>query len=583
MNCRLSMLAAAIALACGTASARQPDFSIQLNSLASYTGSAAGIPDTTGIEVLAFDRASKRVFAINAGANSVDVVDLANPANPTRVSVIDFAPFGGGVNGVAVHDGLVAVAVEAFTKTDPGSVVFLDAATLDVLGQVPTGALPDMVTFTPDGEYLLVANEGEPSEDYSVDPEGSVTVIDLRAGVAAATARTAGFSAYVGQEAALRAKGIRIFGLQRLVKPDGTVERVPSNAAQDFEPEYIAVQGPRAYVTLQENNAVAVLNIGQARIESVLPLGFKDHSIDANKFDASDRDGPDATGRINIANWPVYGMFQPDAIATLRVRNEVFLLTANEGDARVYPTGNGIVPGFNEGGIFNEEVRVGSSSFALDTSVFPGALLPTSDPANPKNAANLGRLNVTNTLGAREVDGDAQFERIYAYGARSFSVWDPSRMAAAAPLTAPNPGLVWDSADQFEQITASVYPGFFNASNNDTSLDSRSDNKGPEPEGVTVGRVGPRDYAFIGLERIGTLMVYDVTNPRTPQFVQYLNTRSFGNDRLPGQADSGAEGVTFVSAEDSPNGRPLLLVGNEVSQTMAVFEVEQIRTRPGRK
>jgi hypothetical protein len=461
-------------------------------------------------------------------------------------------------------------------------VVFLDAATLEVLGQVPAGALPDMLTFTPDGEYLLVANEGEPSEDYGVDPTGSVTVVDLRSGVAGATVRTAGSEAWIGQESALRAAGVRIFGLQRLVGPDGSVTRVPSNAAQDFEPEYIAVQGPRAYVTLQENNAVAVLNIGQARIESVLPLGFKDHSLAANKFDASDRDGPGATGRINIASWPVYGMFQPDAIVTLKVRNEVFLLTANEGDARVYPTANGIVPGFNEGGIFNEEVRVGSGAFGLDTSVFPGALLPTSNPANPKNAANLGRLNATNTLGAREVDGDPQFERIYAYGARSFSVWDPAQMATDASFTAPNAGLVWDSGDQFEQITASVYPGFFNASNNDTTLDSRSDNKGPEPEGVTVGRVGPRDYAFIGLERIGTLMVYDVTDPRSPVFVQYLNTRSFGNDRLPAQADSGAEGVTFVGAEDSPNGRPLLLVGNEVSQTMAVFEVEQIRTRAAR-
>ena len=340
MILRLSMLSAAIALSCGTAAARQPDFSIQLNSLASYTGSGAGVPGTTGIEILAYDRASKRVFAINAGANSVDVVDLADPANPTRVTAIDFATFGGGVNGVAVHDGLVAVASEAFAKTDPGSVVFLDASTLDVLGQVPAGALPDMVTFTPDGEYLLVANEGEPSEDYSIDPEGSVTVIDLRAGVGAATARTAGFSAYVGQETALRARGVRIFGSQRIVQPDGSVVRVPSNAAQDFEPEYIAVQGPRAYVTLQENNAVAVLNIGQARIESVLPLGFKDHSQPGNKLDASDREISSSQGRVNIANWPVYGMFQPDAIATLKVRDEVFLLTANEGDARVYPTAN---------------------------------------------------------------------------------------------------------------------------------------------------------------------------------------------------------------------------------------------------
>ena len=441
MNHKLSVLSAAIAVACGSASARQPDFSIQLDSLATYTGSAAGTGGT-GIEILAYDRSSKRVFAINAGKNTVDVVDLADPANPSRVAVVDFSPFGGGVNSVAVHEGVVAVASEAVVKTDPGRVVFLDAATLDVLGQVPAGALPDMVTFTSDGEFLLVANEGEPSEDYSIDPVGSVTVIDLRSGVDAARARTAGFSAYVGQESALRARGVRIFGSQRVTQPDGTIVRVPSNAAQDFEPEYIAVQGQRAYVTLQENNAVAVLDIGQARIDAVLPLGFKDHSLPENRLDASDRDGPGATGRINIANWPVYGMFQPDSIATLKVRNEVFLLTANEGDARVYPTAAGIVPGFGEGGIFNEEVRVGSGGFALNTAIFPDALLPTSNPANPKNAANLGRLNVTSTLGAREVDDDPQFERIYAYGARSFSVWDPARMAASASPTAPNTGLV---------------------------------------------------------------------------------------------------------------------------------------------
>jgi len=555
MNLKLCVLSAAVALACGTASARQPDFSIQLNSLASYTGSAAGIADTTGIEVLAFDRASKRVFAINAGANSLDVVDLADPANPSRITAIDFAPFGGGVNGVAVHDGLVAVASEAAIKTDPGSVVFLDAVTLDVLGQVPAGALPDMVTFTPDGEYLLVANEGEPSEDYSVDPEGSVTVIDLTNGVAGASARTATFSAWIGREAELRAAGVRIFG----VKDDGSA----SNAAEDFEPEYIAVQGPRAYVTLQENNAVAVLNIGQARIESVLPLGFKDHSVAGQGLDPSDRDG------VNLIQpWPVFGMFNPDSIATLKVRNEVFLLTANEGDARVYPTGDDVIPGLEEGDLFNEEASV--EDLELDPDAFP-------DADTLQQRANLGRLNVTGTLG--DPDGDGRFNRLYSFGARSFSVWSVADFAATTAPTAPNAGLVYDSGDAFEQITRSVYPTQFNASNSNTTRDNRSDNKGPEPEGIAVGRVGPRDYAFISLERIGGVMVYDVSNPRQPRFLQYVNTRGFGFDALPGQDDSGPEGVTFIAAEDSPNGRPLLLVGNEVSQTLAVFEVEALKSR----
>ena len=196
MILRLSVLSAAIALSCGTAAARQPDFSIQLNSLASYTGSGAGVEDTTGIEILAFDRASKRVFAINAGANSVDVVDLADPANPTRVTVIDFAPFGGGVNGVAVHDGLVAVASEAATRRPTLAASCSSTPRRSTCSaRCPRARCPDMVTFTPDGEYLLVANEGEPSEDYSIDPEGSVTVIDLRRGVAARPRPDRGFSA----------------------------------------------------------------------------------------------------------------------------------------------------------------------------------------------------------------------------------------------------------------------------------------------------------------------------------------------------------------------------------------------------
>ena len=555
MMLRLSVLSAAIALSCGTAAARQPDFSIQLNSLASYTGSAAGVPDTTGIEVLAFDRASKRVFAINAGANSVDVVDLADPANPARVAAIDFAPFGGGVNGVAVHDGLVAVASQAVTKTDPGSVVFLDAATLDVLGQVAAGALPDMVTFTPDGDYLLVANEGEPSEDYSVDPEGSVTVINLTSGVAGASARTAAFSAWIGREDQLRADGVRIFG----TKSDGSA----SNAAEDFEPEYIAVQGPRAYVTLQENNAVAVLNIGQARIEAILPLGFKNHNLAGQGLDPSDRDGANL-----IQPWPLFGMFNPDSIATLKVRNEVFLLTANEGDARVYPTGDDAIPGLEEGDLFNEEASV--VDLELDPDAFP-------DADTLQERVNLGRLNVTSTLG--DLDGDGDFDRLYSFGARSFSVWSVAGFATTASPTAPNAGLVYDSGDAFEQITRSVYPGQFNASNSNTTRDNRSDNKGPEPEGIAVGRVGPRDYAFISLERIGGVMVYDVSNPRRPQFLQYVNTRAFGLDALPGQDDSGPEGVAFIAAEDSPNGRPLLLVGNEVSQTLAVFEIEALNSQ----
>lgn len=560
---RAAATATTALLAAAPAIATPPPSSIEVRPLASYVGSGAANGET-GIEIAAYDPRTRRVFAINAGANSVDVIDLRDPAAPRRVAVLDFRPFGGGVNSVAVSGRRVAVAVEAAVKTDPGRVVFLNARTLAYRGQVTVGALPDMLTFTPDGDYLLVANEGEPNEDYSIDPEGSVSVVDLRNGIRAATVRTADFSAYVGQEEQLRAAGIRIFGRQ--------ANGAPSTAAQDFEPEYVAVAGPRAYVTLQENNAVAVVNIGQARIEAVRPLGFKDHGrvvdgVTVNALDPSDRDGANRIGA-----WPVYGMFQPDAIATLRVRDRTFVLTANEGDARVYPTSDEALPGVEEGDLFNEEVRVGSADYPLAPAAFPEA-------ATLKQSANLGRLNVTNTLGA---DAAGRYERIYAFGARSFSIWDAQALAPRTSATAPNAGLVWDSGADFERITSATYPAQFNASNSNTTRDDRSDNKGPEPEGIVVGRVGPRQYAFVGLERIGGVMVYDVSDPTAPTFVQYVNTRAFGIDALPGQDDRGAEGLAFVAAEDSPNGRPLLLVGNEVSQTLAIYEIERTKTKAPR-
>jgi hypothetical protein len=274
-------------------------------------------------------------------------------------------------------------------------------------------------------------------------------------------------------------------------------------------------------------------------------------------LDPSDRDGANL-----IQPWPVFGMFNPDSIATLKVRNEVFLLTANEGDARVYPTGDDVIPGLEEGDIFNEESSV--EDLELDPAAFP-------DASTLQTEENLGRLNVTSTLG--DPDGDGQFNRLYSFGARSFSVWSVAGFAAKASPTAPNAGLVYDSGDAFEQITRSVYPGQFNASNDNTRRDNRSDNKGPEPEGVTVGKIAGRSFAFLALERIGGVMAYDVTDPYGPTFAAYANTRSLSEL----EGDLGAEGIEFIPEEESPNGKSLVLVGNEVSRTVSVFQVNASR------
>jgi hypothetical protein len=485
--------------------------SIDLSFVGRYAGGGAGAS-----EIPAYDPASRRLFVVNGALGSVDVVDLSNPAAPSRINQISFANAGGGAaNSVAVRNGIVAVAVEATVRTDPGFVVFYRASDLSQLSRVTVGALPDMLIFTPDGSRVLVANEGEPNDAYTVDPEGSISILDVT-NISAPTVRSADFRAYNSRAGELRAAGVRIFG------PNASV-------AQDLEPEYIAISddGATAWVTLQENNAVAIVNIATATVTDIKPLGFKDHRLTRNALDVSDRDNA-----VNIRNWPIFGMYLPDAIASYRVNGQTYLITANEGDQREY-TG------------FNETVRV--STLRLDSSIFTDAVCggPCIAPER------LGRLQVTSTLG----NGPNGYTALYAFGGRSFSIWDAQM------------NQVWDSGDDFEQSTRALPNALFNASNSNNTLDSRSPSKGPEPEGVVVQRFGQKQFAFIGLERIGGVMIYDVTNPTAPFFVSYLNTRSGVN------GDNGPEGLAVITARDSPNGRPLLVVGNETSGTTAIFEI----------
>ncbi|MEA5618366.1 phytase [Cronbergia sp. UHCC 0137] len=504
---------------------------IQLNNIGSV--------ELNGAEISDFDPKSQRLFITGAldGQPILQVVDASNPENPTKETNIDLSEFGAGIQSIAVRKGtgnansIVAVAISANTLTDPGKVVFFDATTLTKISEVTVGALPDMLTFTPDGSKLLVANEGEPNEDYTVDPEGSISIIDVSGDIAAldnSKVTTAGFTAFNEQAETLKAAGVRLFGLNATV-------------AQDVEPEYIAVapDGNTALITLQENNAVAVLDLTANSITNILPLGFKDHSLPGNGIDASDRDDG-----INIQNWPVLGMYQPDAIASFQVGDNTYYITANEGDARIRPTDDDILPAPNdgEGDIFNEETRV--KDVVLDPTVFPNAAELQADE-------NLGRLTITNTLG--DTDGDGDFDQLYAFGARSFTIWNAQGE------------LVFDSGDKLEQITAAQTPELFNANNGSADdVDTRSDNKGPEPESVTVGVVNGKPYGFIGLERAGGgVVVYDLSNPEAPEFVQYIRT----------ETDISPEGLKFISAADSPISQPLLAVANEVSNTVSFYEV----------
>ncbi|QVL47385.1 MAG: choice-of-anchor I family protein [Thiocapsa sp.] len=513
----------ALALGIGAPALAGPDAFLPKIAIAPLGTYATGVFAESAAEIVAHDPRTQRLFVVNAQSLSVDVLDIRTPSAPQLLFSVNL---GGIVNSVSVHKGLIVAAVEADPKTDPGKAVFFNADG-KILASVEVGALPDMATFTPDGKRVLVANEGEPSDDYEVDPEGSVSIIELPRNIRRLSqhdVRTADFKKF--NDATLD-PSVRVFG------PNATV-------AQDFEPEYITVakDSKTAWVALQENNAIAVLDIEAGTFSAVHGLGFKDHSLAGNELDASDRDGA-----INIVNWPILGMYLPDAIASYEHRGQTYIVTANEGDARDYDG-------------FSEEARV--KNIDLNPAVFPDAALLQADE-------NLGRLTVTTALGVDPKTG--LHDEIYAFGARSFSIWTADMEQ------------VYDSGADFERITADAYPEFFNSNHEENSFDNRSDNKGPEPEGVAVAKLWGRTYAFIGLERIGGVMVYDVTNPYAPSFVQYLNNRDFSAEPgTPEAGDLGAEGLTVIEGWKSPiRGVPLLVVANEVSGTTTLFRIERVR------
>ena len=209
------------------------------------------------------------------------------------------------------------------------------------------------------------------------------------------------------------------------------------------------------------------------------------------------------------------GLYQPDAVAAYAVRAEGYVVTANEGDTRDYDC-------------YNEESRV--SALTLDPTTFPNAALLKANAA-------LGRLTVTTT----SPTGPSGYTELHVPGARSISVRDASG------------ALVWDSGDALERLVADREPALFNANNDETdTADSRSDNKGPEPEGLDLGRLGGRTYAFVGLERVSAIAVIDVTDPATGRVAGYASNRDESGDAQAGTAgDLGPEGVLFVGGDET--------------------------------
>jgi len=492
---------------------------LSMSLLSSFSNGAEG---TNSAEIVAYDSTNYRLYIANSVGAKVDIVDFSNPAAPSLLNSISVAPYGN-INSIAVYNGIVAAAIENTIPEFDGSVVFFDADGV-FLNQVTVGAMPDMIAFNNDHTKVVVACEGQPKTDYSIDPEGSIAIVDITPGIAALTnanVAIAGFTAYNGQEAALRAQGIRIFG-------------PGSSAAQDFEPEYITFgdDNQTAYVSLQENNAMAVVNLNTATVTEIRPLGLIDYSTN-NGMDASDQ-----TAGIYISSIPVKGAFMPDAIAHATIAGQEYIFSANEGDAREYAA-------------LSDVARLSATS--LDSTEFP-------DQHILKSNQFLGRLNALQATGDTDNDGDK--DEIHVLGARSFSIWNAATGA-----------LVYDSKDLFEQITAAhpTLNGLFNASNSAGAAvaKNRSDDKGPEPEGVTTAFINGNHYLFVSMERIGGVFTFNVDNPSEPVYAGYYNNRSVATNG----PDRGAEGIIYISKEASPNNNALVILANEISSTLSVYQV----------
>lgn len=474
----------------------------QNEDLSGYTEIASiSLGGVGAAEITAFDSETDRLFAVNNGTeNKIDVLDMSNPALVKVIKSISMLPYGGYVNSVAVSNGKLAAAIESTNKQAAGKIVVFNTSTYAEIKSINVGALPDMVTFSPDGKYIISANEGEPSNDYLNDPEGSVSIIK----VADYSVTTLNFASFESQLASLASKGFRIFGPGK-------------NFVKDIEPEYVTVSDDSrtAYVTLQENNAIAEIDLMTATIKKITPLGFKDYSLAANAIDVSDRDN-----KIEFANFSkVYGVYMPDAIAYFNYNGTPYLFTANEGDSREYTA-------------FTEMKRV--KDVSLDATNFPTATTLKTD-------AVLGRLNITTTLG--DTDGDGDFDALYSLGSRSFSVWNATTGSQ-----------VFDSKNELD-IKAkdlAIYD------------DGRSDDKSVEPESVTIGRVGSKSIAIIGLERADAFAIYDITIPTAPVFIKMYKT---------GDAP---EGLLFIPASKSPINQSLIVTSNENDGTIKIYKTTKL-------
>ncbi|MEO0978031.1 MAG: choice-of-anchor I family protein [Pseudomonadota bacterium] len=500
---------------------------------AAFEGDSGDPDDPEGAsEVVAHEDG---LLYVTNGAN--DRIDIFDIAGDTLANTIPLDGLDGydGVQSVAVKNGVVAAAISrapvevtnfGVTKLveQPGFVALFDAETLALITTVDVGNLPDMLTFNNDGTMLLVAGEGQFNEDsiddgVAANPLGTVALIDI----SDFSAHILDFTAFNGFEDAARAAGLRI--------QEGV------DFAADVEPEYIAVSpdGKTAFVSLQENNAIAKIDLESKMIVDVFDLGVTDYSqVSLDPLD---------DGNIEIRTFDnLVGFRMPDAIATAEIAGTTYVLTANEGDSR----------DFDEDRVF-DLAQDGLIDPAVQQQLIDSGQLDLSN-----EDFGLGRLEVSTLDG--DTDGDGDIDVLHTFSSRSFSIFDEDG------------NLVFDSGSEFEEKIAEIAPERFNSDDGDDS-ENRSDAKGPEPEAIITGTVNGSVYAFIGLERDSGIMIYNIDDPANASFVDYIPPIHVDNAGPEDVARHGPETIAFIPADESTTGNAQIAVAYEISGTTLVYDL----------
>jgi DNA-binding beta-propeller fold protein YncE len=536
---------------------------------------------SSAAEIVSYDNCTDQLFVVNANDQRVDILSLENKTSQPHFSgsiQLQEAANASGIeigaaNSVSAKNGLLAVAIEAANKQQNGLIALYRLDTLSLVNTFEAGALPDMVLMSSDSQFILAANEGEPNSRYDIDPEGSVTLVNLSNGFEDDEAQVTQISFKDFNAGARRhdelPEQVRVSG------PQGTT------VAQDLEPEYITLDenNQLAYVALQENNALAVIDVNQAQVLAIKGLGLKSWDNNSgNQLDPSDKDG--VVGNFSSFE-QLAGLYMPDTISSYQVEGETYIVTANEGDSREYIYESTQQICIDAGHEWDGDDYTGTAQYnsALEDCI------SFTDEGRGKDLEVSVNHPLYNDLADKEVLGRIkvimdQFElnesdTVLAFGGRSFSIWNDQAQ------------LVFDSGDDIAKRVYGQDAQSLNATSDNNDLtetaDNRSDDKGTEPEALEVATINGEVYAFVGLERQGGIMVYNITNPNAVLFQSYLNNRDFNHgvctELDEGDCDNGIynsdagdlapESIEYFNREN----QHFIAVGNEVSGSTTIYKI----------